>query len=121
MKAITSTPDERAVAQVKGRAEVARKHEFIPQHTMTEGRTESCSTRGTTPQRGRGGGGGGGGGGGRKVEETQVALLHCHGSVATAVGVVDHGVEGLVHPLPEDHRWGCPEEKRRKDGVGQKE
>lgn len=34
---------------------------------------------------------------------------HSDGSVATAVGVVNDSIEGLVHPLPEHHGWGLPE------------
>lgn len=34
---------------------------------------------------------------------------HGDGSVATAVGVVNNGIEGLIHPLPEHHSWGLPE------------
>lgn len=32
-----------------------------------------------------------------------IALLHSEGSVTASVGVVDHGIEGLVYPLPEKH------------------
>lgn len=53
-------------------------------------------------------------------EEVHVALLHGHGSVATAVGVVDNGVEGLVDPLPEDHGWGRPAKSRGEDEERQK-
>lgn len=35
---------------------------------------------------------------------TLTVLLYSEGSVSTSVGVIDHGVEGLVDPLPEEHR-----------------
>lgn len=34
---------------------------------------------------------------------------HRDGSIATAVGVVNNSIEGLIHPLPEHHRRGLPE------------
>lgn len=34
---------------------------------------------------------------------------HRDGSVATSVGVVNNGIERLIHPLPEHHSWGLPE------------
>lgn len=37
---------------------------------------------------------------------------HSDGSIATAVGVVDNSIEGLIHPLPEHHGWGLPEGKK---------
>lgn len=36
------------------------------------------------------------------------SLLGGEGSVSTAVAVVDHSVEGLVHPLPEYNSWSRP-------------
>ena len=44
------------------------------------------------------------------------SILHGQGGVSAAVGVVDHGIEGLVHPLPEHHCWSGPtggQERRR--------
>lgn len=41
-----------------------------------------------------------------------MALLHSEGRVSTPVGVIDHGVEGLVDPLPEQHRRRGPETER---------
>lgn len=35
-------------------------------------------------------------------------LPHSDGSITTAVGVVNDGIEGLIHPLPEHHSWGLP-------------
>ena len=32
------------------------------------------------------------------------------GGCGVAVGIVDDGIEGLVHPLPEHHGWHCPAE-----------
>lgn len=34
---------------------------------------------------------------------------HSNGSIAATVGVVNNGVEGLIHPLPEHHGRGLPE------------
>ena len=34
--------------------------------------------------------------------------LFCENLIATSVGVVDNGVEGLIYPLPEDHSSRCP-------------
>lgn len=41
-------------------------------------------------------------------EKPEWALLHSHGGVPAPVGVVDHGVKGLVHPLPEDNSGSRP-------------
>lgn len=43
----------------------------------------------------------------RGLSET-CSILDSDGSVSTAVGVVDHCVERLVNPLPENHRWCGP-------------
>lgn len=37
-----------------------------------------------------------------------LVLLDSEGSVATSIGVIDHGVERLVNPLPEEHRRRGP-------------
>lgn len=37
---------------------------------------------------------------------------HGDGGVTTAVGVVNNSVEGLIHPLPEHHGGGLPEETK---------
>lgn len=37
-----------------------------------------------------------------------VFLPHSDGSITTAVGVVDNGIEGLIDPLPEYHSWRLP-------------
>jgi len=34
------------------------------------------------------------------------------GGGGVAVGIVDDGIEGLVHPLPENHSGHCPVEGR---------
>ena len=43
---------------------------------------------------------------------TLPVLLDSEGSISTSVGVVDHGIEGLVDPLPEKHCWSGPEIER---------
>lgn len=43
----------------------------------------------------------------------KASLLHGDGSVSTAVGVVDNGVEGLVNPLPEHNCWSSPANTRK--------
>lgn len=40
------------------------------------------------------------------------ALPDSKGGVSAPVGVVDHGIEGLVDPLPEQHRRRGPETER---------
>lgn len=45
---------------------------------------------------------------GRRVPGDKLSP-HSDGSIATAVGVVNDGIEGLIHPLPEHHGWGLPE------------
>lgn len=40
------------------------------------------------------------------------ALLDGEGRFPTSVGVIDHGVEGLVDPLPEQHGRRRPETER---------
>lgn len=39
-------------------------------------------------------------------------LLHSEGGVSTSVGVIDHGIEGLVNPLPEEHGRCGPKTER---------
>lgn len=39
-------------------------------------------------------------------------LLDSEGGISTSVGVIDHGIEGLVDPLPEEHGWCGPETER---------
>ena len=43
---------------------------------------------------------------------TLTVLLYSEGSVSTSVGVIDHGIEGLVNPLPEQHRRRGPKIER---------
>lgn len=49
------------------------------------------------------------GGRGGESPGTEEFSPHSDGSIATAVGVVNDGVEGLIHPLPEHHGGGLPE------------
>lgn len=39
-------------------------------------------------------------------------LLDSEGGISTSVGVIDHGIEGLVDPLPEEHGRCGPETER---------